>query len=57
MRKLVSFTVVLVLAISVFAIYAHAGAVKKAVTQVINTIKTRGQTSTPTPTTSTAVRG
>jgi len=59
MKKLISLTVAIMMVVSVFAFapYAHAGTVKKAATAVINTIKTRGQTSTPTPTASTAVRG
>ena len=56
MRKL-AIALVIICAISTFAPYAQAGAVKKAAAGVINIIKTRGQTSIQTPTGGGAVRG
>ena len=57
MKRIIAISLLICLAISMYASHAYAGTVKKAVTGVINTIKTRGQTSTPTPTGGGAVRG
>ena len=56
MKKL-AIALVIICAVSTVAPYAQATTVKKVKATVINIIKTRGQTSTPTPTGGGAVRG
>ncbi len=55
MKKIIAVFLILVIA-GAFLIAIPAQA-NETVQTIINTIKTRGQTSTPTPTASTAVRG
>ena len=57
MKKLAALLIVLFMLGGIFTIAAEAGTYDKVKATIINTIKTRGQTSTPTPTASTAVRG
>ncbi|GEM_PF-2470136 len=59
MRKLASVIILLAMICSILAAApcAKADTYQKVKAAVINTIKTRGQTSTPTPTATTAVRG
>ena len=54
MKKLSAILIVIFVAGFIFVARAQAN---ETVTQIINVIKTRGQTSTTTPTASTAVRG
>ncbi|MGB2599207.1 MAG: hypothetical protein WBB86_00245 [Candidatus Omnitrophota bacterium] len=54
MKKLAAILVIVFIVGTIFTAAAEAG---KITTKIINIIKTRGQTSTPTPTATTAVRG